>query len=66
MVKGTISMRTADGERRMSQGDTLVMLPGSPHAFTGIGPALVLEVSMPSVVGDSYFEDERIGEGGVI
>lgn len=66
VVKGTISMRTERGERTMRRGETLVMPPGSPHAFTGIGPALVLEVSMPSVRGDSYFEERRIGEGGVI
>lgn len=66
IVKGTITMRTADGETRMQQGDTLVMPPGSPHAFTGIGPALVLEVSMPSTVGDSFFENKEIGVDGVI
>ena len=66
VVRGAINMRTEDGERRMAQGETLVMPPGSPHAFTGIGPALVLEVSMPSVPGDSYFEDTRIGKDGVI
>ena len=66
VVKGSISMRTAEGTLTLNQGDTLVMPPGSPHEFTGIGPALVLEVSMPSIVGDSFFEDKRIGEGGVI
>ncbi|MFW5866789.1 MAG: cupin domain-containing protein [Armatimonadota bacterium] len=66
VVKGTIRMRLAAGEVHLQQGDTLVMPPRSPHAFTGIGPALVLEVSMPSIAGDSYFEDTRIGEAGVI
>lgn len=66
VVKGAIAMRTAEGEVVLRQGERLVMPPGSPHAFTAMGPALVLEVSMPSVVGDSFFEDTRIGEGGVI
>jgi len=66
VLKGGIRMRTEDGESVLEQGDTLVMPPGSPHEFTGIGPALVLEVSMPSIVGDSYFEDDAIGAGGVI
>ena len=66
VLKGTIRMRTEDGEQTLQQGDRLVMPPGSPHAFQGIGPALVLEVSMPSIAGDSYFEDRRIGDGGVI
>ncbi len=66
VVKGSISMRTEEGESRLDQGDTLVMPPGTGHAFTGIGPALVLEVSMPSTTGDSFFEDRRIGDAGVI
>lgn len=66
IVKGTVRMRTADGETIMRPGDTLVMPPGSPHEFSGVGPALVLEVSMPSVPGDSYFENREIGEDGVI
>jgi mannose-6-phosphate isomerase-like protein (cupin superfamily) len=66
ILRGTIAMITADEEIMMRQGDTLVMPPGSPHEFTAIGPALVLEISMPSIVGDSYFEDSRIGEGGLI
>jgi len=66
VVKGAIAMRTAEGMVTLSQGDTLVMPPGSPHEFTGIGPALVLEASMPSIVGDSFFGDKRIGGGGII
>ncbi len=66
VVKGAIEMRTDEGESRMEPGDTMVMPPGTGHAFTGIGPALVLEVSMPSIPGDSFFEDDRIGDGGVI
>ena len=66
IVKGTVRMRMDDAETIMQQGDTLVMPPGAAHEFIGIGPALVLEVSMPSVAGDSYFEDTRIGEDGVI
>ncbi|MFW6437538.1 MAG: cupin domain-containing protein [Armatimonadota bacterium] len=66
VVKGTVSMRTDDGETLMQRGDTLLMPPGVDHEFSGIGPALVLEVSMPSIAGDSYFEDKRIGEDGVI
>jgi hypothetical protein len=42
------------------------MPPGLGHSFTGIGPALVLEISMPSVPKDSFFDDTRIGANGVI
>lgn len=73
IVKGTIRMVTeklplvTDHEdRQMHAGDLLVMPPGTGHCFTAIGPALVLEVSMPSVPMDSYFSDSRIGDHGVI
>jgi hypothetical protein len=42
------------------------MPPGQGHSFTGVGAALILEVSMPSIRKDSFFADTRIGEGGVI
>jgi len=66
VLKGAIRMRVGEEERVMRQGDLLVMPPGTGHSFTGIGPALILEVSMPSVPGDSFFEDKRIGHDGVI
>lgn len=66
ILKGRVRM-VVDGEARlMNEGDTLVMAPGLKHAFTGLGPALILEVSMPSTRGDNFFADQGIGEGGVI
>lgn len=66
VLKGSIRMRVGDEERLMQQGDLLAMPPGTGHSFTGIGPALILEVSMPSVPGDSFFEDRHIGDEGLI
>ncbi|MEA3401531.1 MAG: cupin domain-containing protein [Armatimonadota bacterium] len=66
VLKGRIRMCLDDGERIMEQGDVLAMAPGTGHCFTGLGPALVLEVSMPSVRRDSFFEDDDIGDDGVI
>jgi len=66
IVKGTVRMVIDGQERVLVQGDTLVMPPGTRHAFTGVGPALLLEVSMPSTRGDNYFADPKIGEDGVI
>ena len=66
VVKGTLRMKVGEEERIMREGDLLAMPPGVGHAFTGVGPALVLEVSMPSIRKDSFFADTRIGEGGVI
>jgi len=66
IVQGTVRMCTDQGDRLMNPGDVLVMPPGVNHTFSGIGPALVLEVSMPTLLQDNFFEDERIGEHGVI
>lgn len=67
VLKGRIRMRVNDEEREMKEGDVLAMLPGASHSFTGLGgPALILEVSMPSILQDNFFADKAIGENGVI
>jgi len=66
VVKGSIRMRLDAEERVMREGDLLPMAPGTAHSFTGIGPALILEASMPSVLQDNFFEDKNIGDEGVI
>jgi len=66
IVKGTVRMVVGNEERLMQPGDVLAMPPGTAHSFTGVGPALVLEVSLPSVRGDSFFDDPKIGQGGVL
>ena len=66
VVKGSIRMRMDEDERVMREGDLLAMPPGAGHSFTGLGPALILEVSMPSVRQDNFFENKAIGDSGVI
>lgn len=66
VLKGQLCMVVDGTERIMHEGDSLVMPPGQRHAFTGIGPALILEVSMPSMLGDNFFNNEAIGDNGVI
>jgi mannose-6-phosphate isomerase-like protein (cupin superfamily) len=66
IVKGTVRMKVGEEVRLMREGDLLVMPPGVGHSFTGAGPALVLEVSMPSILQDNFFADKRIGQDGVI
>ena len=66
VMKGTVRM-VVDGEMKMlHEGDILVMPPGQRHSFTGVGPALLLEVSMPSMRLDNFFADKAIGDDGVI
>jgi quercetin dioxygenase-like cupin family protein len=66
VLKGSIRMKLKDEQRVMRQGEFLGMSPGTGHSFTGLGPALVLEVSMPSILKDSFFADHNIGDNGVI
>lgn len=66
VMKGTLKMKVGQEARWMREGDLLVMPPGVGHSFTGVGPALILEISMPSVPGDSFFEETNIGKVGVI
>jgi len=66
IVKGRILMKIGNEERVMSAGDVLPMPPGVGHSFTGLGPALILEVSLPSVLRDNFFADRDIGDSGII
>ena len=66
IVKGTLRMQVGEEGRFLREGDLLAMPPGVGHSFTGVGPALVLEVSMPSILQDNFFADKRIGQDGVI
>jgi mannose-6-phosphate isomerase-like protein (cupin superfamily) len=66
VLKGRVRMVVDGQDRVLEQGQTLVMPPGQRHAFTGLGPALLLEVSMPSTRGDNFFADPAIGEEGLI
>jgi len=60
VVRGEVTMTCADETRRMRAGDVLAVPPGRRHTFTGVGPALLLELSTPCVVADNRFDDQRI------
>ena len=66
VMKGQVRMLVDDEEKILIEGDVLVMPPGQRHSFTGIGPALLFEVSKPSVRQDNFFADKDIGDDGVI
>jgi mannose-6-phosphate isomerase-like protein (cupin superfamily) len=66
VLKGQVRMVSDGRGRVLAAGERFVMPPGVLHRFTGVGPALVLEVSMPSVCGDNFFTDTRIGRDGVL
>jgi N-acetylneuraminate synthase len=67
IVRGIVEMEVDDRVWRMQPGEVFQMRPGMNHAFSAKeGPALVLEVSLPSIPGDNIFADTRIGNQGVL
>lgn len=64
VVKGRVQMRCGPVNREMGEGEVLPVPPGTTHSFTGAGPALLLELSMPCVIEDNYFENRAIPIGG--
>lgn len=64
IVKGEVDMHFGPTRRRMRAGDVLPVATGHAHSFSGVGPALLLEVSMPCAIGDNYFADSAIPIGG--
>jgi mannose-6-phosphate isomerase-like protein (cupin superfamily) len=63
VVKGKARMVCDGVACEMKPGDTFLVPAGKFHSFTGIGPLLLLEVSMPCVVDDNLFEDSRVPYG---
>jgi mannose-6-phosphate isomerase-like protein (cupin superfamily) len=64
VVKGKTRMTYNGKTFEMGPGDTLKVEREKYHSFTGLGPALLLEVSTPCMVDDNYFQDTRIPIGG--
>jgi len=62
VVKGKVKMVVGKKEQVMNQGDVLAMPPEDVHSFTGIGNALVLEMSTPCLVADNNFQHPKTAE----
>ena len=63
LVKGRVRMTCGRRSRLMKEGEVLPVPPGLLHSFTGVGAALLLELSMPCEVADNEFADRRIPIG---
>ncbi|MFH1228477.1 MAG: D-lyxose/D-mannose family sugar isomerase [Planctomycetota bacterium] len=66
VLKGRVKMKVSNAEIIKSQGDMIAMRQNTNHSFTGIGDALLLEVSKPCKPNDNIFADKRIGENGIL
>lgn len=64
VVKGAVRMEYDGSIREMHEGGVLPVGQWKYHAFTGMGPALLLEISKPCLIDDNYFADTRIPIGG--
>ena len=64
VLKGRIKMNFDGDSFEMGEGDTLVVEWNKEHSFTGLGTALVLEVSQASYAEDNYFNNTWIPLGG--
>ncbi|MCF7837839.1 MAG: cupin domain-containing protein [Candidatus Marinimicrobia bacterium] len=60
VVKGRVRMQTGARTFEMQAGDVLPVAPGHFHRFTGLGPALLLELSTPCQIADNDFENPAI------
>ena len=63
IVKGRVRMQKGERAFEMNAGDILPVAPGESHSFTGIGPALLLEISRPCEIDDNDFADALIPIG---
>ena len=62
IAKGKVRMVVNEKEQIMIEGDALTMPPGKVHSFTGMGNALILEISTPCLVSDNEFQDPKIAD----
>jgi N-acetylneuraminate synthase len=63
IVQGSVRMKLDNDTMILEKGAVLPVEPGQYHSFTGVGPALLLELSMPCEIDDNDFADTRIPIG---
>ncbi|MDD2709978.1 MAG: cupin domain-containing protein [Verrucomicrobiae bacterium] len=67
MIRGSVNMTVDCQDRLLRAGETLAMPPLQRHTFAAIGgAALILEISLPSMANDNFFDDQRIGKSGIL
>lgn len=63
VLHGNLEVAYGEARHRLHPGDCLPIAPGHFHGFTGVGPALLLEVSQPCIIDDNEFENLAIPIG---
>ena len=64
MMEGRVAVVHEGEAIELRKGDLLPVPTSTRHSFTGIGPALLLELSQPCVIDDNYFDNTQIPIGG--
>jgi mannose-6-phosphate isomerase-like protein (cupin superfamily) len=62
IVKGKVKMELNGRTFVMQQGDRLIVEQYARHQFTALEDSLILESSMPDLIDDSIFDDQRINK----
>ena len=60
VVRGRVKVTLDNEPIELGVGQVLPVSPGHVHSFEGLGNSLLLELSMPCLVSDNYFEDSKI------
>lgn len=64
VIEGKVQFLLNGMKIEKQKGEILAVPLLSKHTFTGIGPVLLLELSQPCIIGDNYFESQKIPIGG--
>jgi D-lyxose ketol-isomerase len=59
VVKGCLRIRVGKQTLQLKEGSVFPVSPGLVHSFTGVGNALLLELSMPCKIADNVFVEPR-------
>jgi len=64
LLEGRLDVACDGRHLVLERGGVLPIETGRYHAFTGLVPSLLLELSMPCAIDDNYFENPAIPIGG--
>jgi len=56
IVRGQVKAVVNNKEQLLNPGDVLAIPTGQVHSFSGVGNALILELSMPCLPEDNFFK----------
>jgi sialic acid synthase SpsE/mannose-6-phosphate isomerase-like protein (cupin superfamily) len=62
LLWGDCEVQLNDENIPLTPGDSVLVQRGDVHGFGSVGGAIIQEISTTHIVGDSYYEDRRIGD----